>query len=264
MGWHVAVIIPSSLRKKFSDHTWDFVYSYCPEAVTFRLSDADGKVLYLKLTVADAWPSLEMEADRMRWSAAYLPVPPVVDSGSDGEAHWLVTEALRGLPGTHSSFGADKGLLVRTLAAGLRAFHDLPVGECPFDFRLNAALLLTRDRMDAGLIDAERDFHPEFTHLTPADALSRLELEQPTSEDLVVCHGDYCLPNMLIDQDQVVGYVDLGELGVADRWWDLAVATWSLTWNLGGGYETAFLEAYGIQPDEERMEYYRLLYDMVS
>jgi kanamycin kinase len=62
----------------------------------------------------------------------------------------------------------------------------------------------------------------------------------------------------------VAAYLDLGELGVADRWWDLAVATWSTTWNLGPGWEPAFLEAYGIDPDPERIAYYRLLYDLVS
>jgi kanamycin kinase len=260
----VGVIIPSSLREAYRDYTWDFVYSYGPEAVTFRLSDAGGRTLYLKLTVSDAWPTLKMEAERMRWATDHLPVPGVVECGSDDLTNWLVTEALTGLPATHSSFSADPQELVRVLATGLRTFHEAPVEQCPFDFRLDAALLLTRERMDAGHIDAERDFHPEFTHLTPADALSRLELDKPSSEDLVVCHGDYCLPNTLIGDDRVVGYVDLGELGVADRWWDLAVATWSLTWSLGPGYEGAFLEAYGIEVDEERMEYYRLLYDVVS
>ena len=87
---------------------------------------------------------------------------------------------------------------------------------------------------------------------------------RPTSEDLVVCHGDYCFPNILISGGDAVAYVDLGELGVADRWWDLAVASWSATWNVGPGFEDAFLAAYGIEPDRQRMAYYRLLYDLVS
>ena len=68
---------------------------------------------------------------------------------------------------------------------------------------------------------------------------------------------------LLIDRD-VSGYVDLGELGVADRWWDISVAAWSVTWNLGPGLEDRFFEAYGIAPDPERIRYYRLLYDVVS
>ena len=63
---------------------------------------------------------------------------------------------------------------------------------------------------------------------------------------------------------EVTGYVDLGELGVADRWWDLAVATWSIAWNLEEGFEESFLSAYGVSPDPERISYYRLLYDLVS
>lgn len=80
----------------------------------------------------------------------------------------------------------------------------------------------------------------------------------------MVCHGDYCLPNVLIDAGEASGFVDLGELGVADRWWDLAVATWSITWNLGPGHETLFLSEYGAELDRDRLEFDRLLYDVVS
>ncbi len=94
--------------------------------------------------------------------------------------------------------------------------------------------------------------------------MAELEASMPMSEDVVLCHGDYCLPNVLIDSGCVSGYVDLGELGLADRWWDLSVATWSLTWNLGPGWEDVFLDVYGIAVDPARMHYFRLLYDLVS
>jgi hypothetical protein len=54
----------------------------------------------------------------------------------------------------------------------------------------------------------------------------------------------------------------VNELGVADRWADLAIATWSTTWNYGPGWETALLDAYGIAPDPDRTRYYRLLWDL--
>lgn len=69
-------------------------------------------------------------------------------------------------------------------------------------------------------------------------AFARLrELAPVQEQEVVVCHGDYCLPNVLLDDGRVVGYVDLGEVGLAERWRDLAVATWSVTWNLGSGHE---------------------------
>jgi kanamycin kinase len=51
-------------------------------------------------------------------------------------------------------------------------------------------------------------------------------------------------------------------LGVADRWADLAVATWSTQWNYGPGWEQPLLAAYGVAADPERIRYYRLLWDL--
>jgi kanamycin kinase len=66
----------------------------------------------------------------------------------------------------------------------------------------------------------------------------------------------------LIDDDgRFLGHVDLGDLGVADRWADLAVATLSLGWNYGHGpWESDLLDAYGVAPDPVRIDYYRRLW----
>jgi aminoglycoside phosphotransferase len=72
----------------------------------------------------------------------------------------------------------------------------------------------------------------------------------PPVDRLVVCHGDSCAPNTLLTDDgRWSGHVDLGELGVADRWADLAVATWSTEWNYGPGWDKLLLQAYGVPPD---------------
>lgn len=105
---------------------------------------------------------------------------------------------------------------------------------------------------------------PSHAHLTPRAALAELERLRPAVEDLVVCHGDYCPPNVLIAGARITGFVDVGELGVADRWWDLAVGSWSITWNLGPGWEELFLHAYGVDRDRGRVAFFRLLYDLVS
>lgn len=36
-------------------------------------------------------------------------------------------------------------------------------------------------------------------------------------EELVLSHGDYCLPNIFGIQDLVTGYIDLGRAGIADK-----------------------------------------------
>jgi hypothetical protein len=59
----------------------------------------------------------------------------------------------------------------------------------------------------------------------------------------------------------LAAHVDLGSLGVADRWADLAVASMNLTTTAGRAGEDAFFEAYGIARDEERVLFYRFLWE---
>lgn len=201
----------------------------------------------------------------MRWAGSYVPVPLVLDEGSFDGLEWMLTRALPGVNATAPELLRDPHRLVPILAAGLRTFHEaLPVEVCPFDFRVARALEHVNQRLATGAIDFDRDLHPEHRHLDRAGLLAELQRLRPATEDLVVCHGDYCLPNVLIQGGRVTGFVDLGELGVANRWWDLAVATWSVTWNLGPGWEDAFLHAYGVPRDDSRIAFYRILYDLAS
>lgn len=239
------------------------VWSLVPEVVTWRLRAPDGEVRYLKVSNLGQELTLAAERDRMAWAAPRLPVPQVLDYGSDGEREWLLTAGLAGVNATDDGLRADPPRLVPLLAGGLRRFHSLSVGDCPFDSRIDIALRTAQRRVAGGLVDAERDLHIDHGRLTAEAALARLGELRPRQEDLVVCHGDYCLPNVLISDARVSGYVDLGKRGVADRWWDLAVAAWSVTWNLGPGWEDLFLDAYGVRRDPGKVAFYRLLYDLV-
>ena len=60
------------------------------------------------------------------------------------------------------------------------------------------------------------------------------------------------------------GNVDFGDLAVGDRWADLAVASLSLDWNFGEGHQQELFDAYGIAADEERIRYYRALWELES
>jgi kanamycin kinase len=256
--------VPPGLRQQFGDRHWDLAWQYRGHSVVYRLSRPHDADIFLKLVPAHHYPNPTGEAMRMRWARAFLPVPDVLGCGTEDGTDWLATGALDGSDGTAPHHVGEPARLVRCLATALRAFHDsAPVAACPFDFRLDAALSHVRSRIAAGLVDPARDFHPEHLHFSAQEAARFLETSRPKTEDLVVCHGDYCPPNILFENWSLTGFVDLGELGVADRWWDLATATWSLTWNLGPGLEELFLSEYGVEPDPDRRDYYRMMYDLV-
>ena len=187
-------------------------------------------------------PALDLapERERLAWASAYAVVPEVVDHGADDDGSWLITRRLPGQNAVSPRWTAQPATAVAALGQGLRALHDrLPVDDCPFSWSV-------ADRLTEVADPAAR------TALAAA----------PDVDRLVVCHGDACAPNTLLDDDgRWSGHVDLGSLGVADRWADLAVATWSTVWNYGPGWEGALLDAYGVAPDAERTAYYRALWD---
>ena len=73
----------------------------------------------------------------------------------------------------------------------------------------------------------------------------------------VLLHGDYCLPNIILNHWEFSGYIDLGCGGIGDRHIDVAWGIWTLNYNLGTlKYTNRFLDVYGrdvIEPEKLRM-----------
>jgi aminoglycoside phosphotransferase len=212
---------------------------------------------YLKV---DARPESELRAEkeRMEWLVAHLPVPQVLAFEEDEGRQYLLTSALPGRDASDSTHARDMPRLVRLLAEGMRRFHALPVANCPFDHRLELMIDEARRRTRAGRVD-ETDFDAVRQGRTAEDLLKELERTRPGKEDLVVTHGDYCLPNVMIARGRISGFVDLGRAGVSDRHRDLALAARSLAHNFGAEWVPLLFQEYGQSPDPAKIEFFQLL-----
>lgn len=200
--------------------------------LTFRLRDR-----FVKWSPRSTGIDLARERDRLAWLSRRHPAPRVLMYGTDAVAEWLVTAALPGEHAVGDRWRARRPEAIAAIAAGLRAIHALPVEEVPAE--LATGTWVTRTPENLG--------------------------PRPPVIDPVVVHGDACAPNTLIDLGgRWTGHVDLGDLAVGDRWADLAVASMSLDWNFGEGHQQAFFDAYGIDRDEERIAYYRALFNQES
>jgi kanamycin kinase len=228
------------------------------------LTFAVGDDRYVKWAPAGSGIELAGEAIRLRWAMRYLPVPEPLATGRDSAGSWLVTRAVAGTNAVDPRWLARPAIAAAALGRGLRRLHDtLPVPDCRFSWRTADRIAAIDRRARRGLLDPG-GWHAEHAG-RPLPVLLRRLADPPPDDRLVVCHGDACAPNMLLDDAAAVtGYVDLGSLGVADRWADLAVASWSLGWNYGSGQQAAFFDGYGIEPDPARIDYYRLLWDLAE
>lgn len=215
----------------------------------------------LKVQPVDEWEtSLVAEADRMRWLLPHLPIPEVVAAGSDGHYEWLITTALVGSDAARPEHQMDPERLIRTLGEGLRTFHDgAPVTDCPFDASTAADLDRARTRVEAERVD-ESDFGPLYLGMTAREVYEMVLASVPEGDaDLVVLHGDYCVPNVILSEGSISGYVDLGRAGVGDRHRDLGIAARSIAHNFGGHAVGPFVDAYGIEPDLARLDFFVML-----
>ncbi len=253
--------LPGPLQAMLSDSLWEQVSIGQSGHHVYRVQRPDGQACYLKIAPQAESGELAAEFERLRWLNGRLPVADAwVLSRSHGWAY-LVQSEVPGLMACDAAFATDVPALARLLAEGLRHVHAVSIGGCPFDQRLERKIAVARERARAGLVD-ESDFDAVRAGMCAQDLLDVLIRNRPADEDVVFTHGDYCLPNVLIDPvaGHVSGYIDVARAGVADRYQDLALAVRSLAYNFGPGWEPYFWEAYGLdQPDFARVEFYQLL-----
>lgn len=239
---------------------WTTVTSGESGAHVFR-----GAGRYAKCVLAEQRDVLAQERDRVDWlSRTGIPGPTVLDwhDGDDGAC--LVTSAVEGVPADRVP--AEE--LRRAWPSITEAVRDLhALRECPFSRDLAQMFALAEDVVARGAVNDE--FLPvEQQGTPPAELLATLagqvghRLEQE-ADDTVICHGDLCLPNIILDQDTltVTGFIDLGRLGRADRYADISLllANARETWpdeDHATTADKAFAHDYGIDLDTDRQRFY--------
>lgn len=233
------------------------------------LRSADGSV-YAKFVAAEQSAVLEGERDRMEWASSYdIATARVLDWTADN--HWacLVTSAV---PGVSSDRLSSSQLWEAwpSITSAVRRLHEVPAENCPFNRGLSEMFGWTEHAITHGTINPQ--FLPAaFRQTPPAEVLQQLRDQRPRraaeeDADLVVCHGDLCLPNVIVDPTthNVTGFIDLGRLGRADRYGDIALllgnsrGTWSDE-EQAVAADRSFADGYGITLDPARQQFYLCL-----
>lgn len=168
------------------------------------------------------------------------------------ERDWMLTRRVPGEDCTHADYLADPKRLCDRTAEMLRALHEVPVRGCPVPDRTADYLASANEGYRIGRYDASL-FPDNWGYASPEEAVAVVEKEGHRLKSEVLLHGDYCLPNILLDGWEFSGFIDVGNGGVGDRHIDLFWGVWSLFFNLKTDrYGDRFLDAYGrdkIEPE---------------
>jgi aminoglycoside phosphotransferase len=128
--------------------------------------------------------------------------------------------------------------------------------------------LVTRAVGGVPMYDASVGWEPERVAATLGEILRELHATDTTGcpfgvrkRGHVLIHGDYCLPNVLVQDGRFSAVVDVGLAGLGNPDVDLAAGLWTLHYNFGAGFGRPFLEAYGWPPmSDEAIEKLRRRY----
>jgi aminoglycoside 3'-phosphotransferase-1 len=257
-----AISVPESMSAPLVGYEWARDNVGESGGAVYRLhGKLDAPDLFLKHGRSSVAADVTDEMVRLRWLARHIPVPAVEGFVAMQDEAWLLMTALPGQTAyqlLEAQPDAHVGI-VDALAAFLRRLHAIPVNECPFNSDHAYRLARARERIDAGLVE-EDDFDDEREDWTAEQVWEAMQRLLPMPSDPVVTHGDFSLDNILMVDGEVVGCIDAGRVGVADRYQDLAIL-WNCLGEFDASLQNRLLEQYGIADVDERKLQFHLMLD---
>lgn len=223
------------------------------------------------LKIQDVSRETENEVSVCDWLGGRLPVPRILEYIVRGNKAYCLMTRIKGKMLCDEEYMMDPDRLTELAVQALEMLWSVDIRDCPCDNSLDVKLRMARQNVENNLVDVENvepETFGEDGFGSPVELLCWLEEHRP-EETLAFSHGDFCLPNIMVEGDTITGFIDLGKMGTADLWDDVAICDRSMRHNFAGIFEGAkayegyssekFFERLGIKENREKCDYYVLL-----
>ena len=161
------------------------------------------------------------------------------------EKDWLVTQKVSGDDCITQKYLDNPEKLCDKLAEVMHILHQTDIKDCPkVDVMQDLLSIAEKNRVCGAL---RKDEIPQKRGFATADDAWKClsEGKELLKSDMLV-HGDFCLPNIMLDNWRFSAFIDLDGAGVGDRHIDLFWGAWTLRYNLHTDcYKERFFDAYG-------------------
>lgn len=200
----------------------------------------------------------ENEIKLMKWLNGRLPVPKIIEHFVKDDKSYLLMTRLEG------EMLSKDGDSLELYTKAINKLKEIDFNDCPVDNRLQHYLKKAEYNVEKGLVDIE-DANPDTYgpegFKDPQELLSWLKDNQP-EEEISYTHGDLCMPNILIKDGNITGYIDLGRGGLGDPYRDIALCYRSYLYNTEINEEELKNELehlLGFKLDMQKVKYYILV-----
>lgn len=251
------------------------IYGTCPAEIQAYLRDAmitviknkvRSSVYYIEKTDYNIFlkvtPKGQMQSEALMTDYLYHHgvCPKVLVYISDHARDYLITERIVGTDAASDEYLAQPEWLSEIFAESLSSLHRVNHTDCPRKNGLEEMMIRAENNYRIG--KAEKGFLRYMGYMSIEAAYKDMIcLYKNVAEDQVIIHGDYCLPNFILDDFKNNGFIDVGYGGVGDSHYDVFWGLWSLQHNLKSDeYAKRFVQAYGRQRvDQDRLRLCGLL-----
>lgn len=183
----------------------------------------------------------------------------VIEYISDENNDYLMVKEIEGENGISDNHLKDPKKLATSFGEHLRMLHSLKFDICPKNNRVKSLVNECNKNVREDKIDMDLFF--KNYGFTPNQGLLMLDSLKTYSVDDVFIHGDYYLPNIIMDDFKFRGIVDMSLSGLGDRHFDIVSGIKSLEIVFKTKeYNNIFLDAYGTDRiDKDRLAFAKLL-----
>lgn len=211
------------------------------------------------------------EGKNLIWLKRYTKVPKVYQMGYLEGQYYTIMEKLPGVMFQELFKTCTPRNIVIMYAKLIKEFHTIDYTGLPYNHDLSQKLEAAKDNVLNHKVK-EQYFERELTHLNASQLYDLLLQYQDDKEDKVLCHGDVCMPNIIMEQNELSGFIDIIGIGVCNRYLDIAIALRTLRYNFElyglsftSEYQDLFCQEYGLLTlDKHKVIFYILLDELTN
>ena len=228
----LSLIDRKSLKKNNVGHSSTNVY---------EVNLTNGKEAILKVQHLTNRNDLYEEYKRIIWLQGKCNVPEVYYYAENGKDKFMLMEKKEGIS-AHKYEGFAK-----LIGKELKKIHSINIENCNFS-QNNVETLLKNAINNIDVIYHQiNEIYPE---MSKSEVIDFLKNNVPT--DKVLVHGDYSLPNILINKNGEIGLIDLGDVSISSMYFDFFYLRKSMIRNKKIEQFEELLHAYGIKELDEK------------
>lgn len=207
----------------------------------FRVEN-ESQPIFLKVTPKG---EMQSEAQMTDFLSTQRVCPKVLLYTADHKSDYMITSRIIGQDAADDEYLAQPEHLAEVFTRSLLTFQRLEHEGCPRTNGLSEMFERAQKNYREGKAEKSILRYLDYTSARTA-YIEMTELFANVHEDMVMIHGDYCLPNLILHHFERSGYIDVGYGGLGDRHFDIFWALWSLQFNLKSDqYANTFIHNYG-------------------